>query len=79
MGPTPVTTTVGVEESPMALQPTPVPSWQLIPGQGKGMGGEGGRRVVVAYHHQLQVPGVVLQHHPQSKGNRGAVEVHHHC
>jgi len=58
MGPTQAT--VGVEESPMAPEPTPVPSWQLIQGQGKGTGGDGGRRVVAAYHCQLQVPGVVL-------------------
>jgi len=39
------------------------------------MGGDGGRRVVEAYHHQLQMPEVVLQHHHQSKGKGGTVEV----
>jgi len=65
MGPTPST------DSP-SPQPTSVPSWR---GQRKGMGGDRGRRMVEAYHHQLLVPGVVLQHHCQSKGNGEAVEV----
>jgi len=51
MGPTPATATMDFEESLTAPQPTPVPSWQ---GQGKGMEGGRGRRVVEAYHHQLQ-------------------------
>jgi len=60
MGPTPATATLDFEESLTAPQPTPVPSWQ---GQGKGMEGGGGRRVVEAYHHQLQVSGVVKSLH----------------
>jgi len=60
----------------------PLDPLQFPPGsQRKGTGGNGDRRVVAAYHHQLKASGVVLQHNCQSKGSGGAVDgqVHHHC